>query len=299
MSAPQRLALLAAVLFGLAHTLSRFGLRHVSPRVGASISVPSTALMFWLAAPLLLTINGLTWPAIALFALIGLFFPAAVTILNFESTRLMGPTISSSISATSAAFALLTALLFLDERLTWLIAAGTATIVAGVALLSWDRRDSVRQWASWMLLIPLAAAAIRGNAQTLTKYALTIWSNPFAASLVAYTASTVVVTIASRLQASGSKAGLSTAPTLQSAFSSRRRAFPWFAAVGFCNGTGLYLTYIALQTGKVSMVAPIVAVSPLFTLLANKLLLDDERIDGPVIAGVMITVLGAIMILTH
>ena len=86
---------------------------------------------------------------------------------------------------------------------------------------------------------------------------------------------------------------------MQSAFSSRRRAFPWFAAVGFCNGTGLYLTYIALQTGKVSVVAPIVAISPLFTLLANKLLLDDERIDGPVIAGVMITVLGAIMILTH
>ena len=144
MSSPQWLALLAAVLFGLAHTLSRFGLRHVSPRVGASISVPSTALMFWLAAPWLLTLNGLSWHAMALFALTGLFFPAAVTILNFESTRRMGPTISSAVSATSAAFALFTALLFLDERLTWLIALATATIVAGVALLSWDRRASDR-----------------------------------------------------------------------------------------------------------------------------------------------------------
>jgi drug/metabolite transporter (DMT)-like permease len=293
MSAPQWLALLAAVLFGLAHTLSRFGLRYVPPRVGASISVPATAILFWLAAPFLLNLTGLSWRAIAWFATIGLFFPAAVTILNFESTQRMGPTISSSIGATSATFALLTALLFLGEPLTWLIAFGTATIVVGVALLSWRRDGATRHWASWMLLIPLAAAAIRGNAQTLSKYALTLWSNPFAASLVGYTVSAVILTIIGRSRFAGRNAGNGVTGALD------RRAIPWFVALGFCNGLGLYLTYIALQTGAVGVVAPIVTTAPLFTLLANKLLLHDEPMDAPVVSGVMITVVGVIMILIH
>lgn len=286
MSSPQWLALAAAALFGLAHTLSRFGLRYVPPRIGASISVPTTALLFWLAAPFALDLRGLSWPAVGWFALIGVFFPAAVTILNFESTRRMGPTISSAVGATSAAFALLTALLFLGESLTWLIVLGTATIIAGVALLSWSPARTPRAWAAWMLLIPLSAAAIRGNAQTLSKYALSLWSNPFAASLIGYTVSALILLLASL----GPRRAHGRID---------RGALPWLAGVGFCNGTGLFLTYVALQTGKVGVVAPIVTTAPVFTLLANALLLREERIGAPMVVAVLLTVSGVIMILTH
>ena len=118
MNSPEALALLAALLFGTATTLSKLGLRYVSPRAGAAISLSATALMFWAVAPFQLNLSGVSAEALGLFAVIGVFFPALVSILNFEATLRMGPTVSSAVTSTSAAFALLTAILFLDEPFT-------------------------------------------------------------------------------------------------------------------------------------------------------------------------------------
>lgn len=286
MNSPVALAVLAAFLFGGASTLSQRGLRYVSPRTGASISVPATALMFWLAAPFLLTSQGWSWQALWLFAGIGVFFPAVVSILNFEATARMGPTISSAITSTSAAFAIFTAIVFLDEPVTGLILIGTATIIAGVTALSWDGGKVPRLWASWVLLIPLLGAAVRGNSQTLMKYSLGVWRNPFVATLICYSVSAIVVWLASRSQS-------------QAAGSFDRRAMPWFVAVGFCNGTGLFLTYAALQDGQVAVVAPIVTSAPLFTLLLERIWSREERFDWRIVCGVVATVSGVILILFH
>ncbi len=286
MNAPEMFALLAAVLFGTATTLSKLGLRYVSPRTGAAISLPATAIMFWAAAPFQLSLSGVSAQAIALFALIGVFFPALVSVLNFEATLRMGPTVSSAVTSTSAAFALLTAIVFLGEPFTPLIGLGTFVIIAGVVALSWDSRATSRQWATWVLLIPLAGAAVRGNSQSLMKYALGIWRNPFAASLIGYTVSALVVWLVSRAETK-SIAGVD------------RRAIPWFTGVGFCNGSGLFLTYLALQDGQVGVVSPIVTTAPLFTLILGWLFLREERFDWQIVLGVIATVSGVILILTR
>jgi drug/metabolite transporter (DMT)-like permease len=278
------LALLAAFLFGAATTLSRPGLRYVSARTGASISVPSTAVMFWLLSPFYLTLEGLRSEALILFVLIGILFPAIVSILNFESTRRMGPVISSAVTSTSAAFALFTAILFLGEAMTWKIALGTLIIILGVAAMSWQRGHAPRLWPGWLLVLPLSAALLRGNAQSLMKYALTLWPNPFAASLAAYTMSALVVWVFSRFQA-------------ESDARFDVRAVPWFLGVGFCNGTGLLLTYAALQQGRVGTVAPIVTTAPLFTLLLGALFLREETPGIQVALGVAATVIGVVLIL--
>ena len=155
---PALMAVAAALLFGTGTVVSRLGLRYAPPRVGASISVPATALMFWALAPWLFSTDGLQARALLIFAIVGAFFPAFVTILNFEATRRMGPTISSSVLSTSSAFAVLTAVLFLAEPVTVRMVLGTSAIIAGVVVLSGGTAGAPRRWATWVLLTPLPAA---------------------------------------------------------------------------------------------------------------------------------------------
>jgi drug/metabolite transporter (DMT)-like permease len=76
-----------------------------------------------------------------------------------------------------------------------------------------------------------------------------------------------------------------------------RRALPWFVATGFFNGSSLFLMYVALDQGQVSLVSPIVATYPLFTLALSMLLLRHERIAPRIALGAILTVAGVAVLL--
>src|SRR6266568_1045150 len=101
--------------------------------------------------------------------------PALVTFLNFASNRLTGPTVAGTISSTTPLFAVLGAILFLGEPLSPAAAAGTAAIVLGVVALTARGADRPRPWAAWVILLPLAGAAVRGGAQAAVKGGLALW----------------------------------------------------------------------------------------------------------------------------
>jgi hypothetical protein len=69
---------------------AQFGLRHVEPLSGASISVPAFTLLFILLSPLILHDEPVVWRALPIFAAIGLVFPALLTLLTFASNRALG-----------------------------------------------------------------------------------------------------------------------------------------------------------------------------------------------------------------
>jgi len=276
-------ALAAAAGFGAAMVTMRQGLRYATPVAGAAIGVPATALMFWCLAPLLLDTGGFSLAAAGLFALVGLFFPAAATLLTYSGNQRMGPTITSAVSCTTPMFALAGAILFLGEALSAGNALGTAVIVLGVLVLTWTGGARPRNWPLWALALPFAAAAIRALAQVLTKAGLALWSTPYAAGLIGYTVSAAVILLAAR--ASGPRA-----PT-------DRRAIPWFVATGWLNGGSLFLMYLALVAGQVSVVSPIVATYPLFTLVLALLLLRHERATPRVALGAALTVAGVALLL--
>jgi drug/metabolite transporter (DMT)-like permease len=60
---------------------------------------------------------------------------AAVTLLNFESNRLMGPNTAGAIGGLAPLFAQLLAVMLLGEHLRFEQLSGIAAIVAGVALM--------------------------------------------------------------------------------------------------------------------------------------------------------------------
>jgi drug/metabolite transporter (DMT)-like permease len=277
-------ALCAAAGLGAAMVTTRLGLRYTTPLAGAAIGVPSTTLMFWCLAPFLLDLGGFDLAAAGMFALVGLFFPAVVTLLTYTGNQRMGPTITSAVSCTTPMFALCGAILVLGEALTAGNVLGTAVIVLGMLVLTWVDSARPRSWPLWAILLPFAAAAIRALAQVFTKSGLALWSNPYAAGLIGYSVSAAVILVAARL-GGAPKTG-------------DRRAVPWFVATGFLNGSSLFLMYVALVEGRVSLVSPIVATYPLFTLVLSVLLLRQERVTPRAALGAGLTVAGVILLLS-
>lgn len=274
------LALLAAAGFGVAMVFTKVGLRHMGAAAGALVSIPSTAALYWLLAAFFLDTAGWIAAAVAIFAAVGLFFPVLVTLLVFEANRRMGPTAASGVSSTAPLFATAGAVVFLGEALTLQVVAGTVAVVLGVAVLSREKGGGPRRWPRWVLVLPLAAAGIRGLAQAATKAGLVLWANPFAAGLIGYTVSSAAVLAAHRGLARGAPLAFD------------RRGVPWFMLAGASNGLAVLAMYHALDTGSVTVVSPIVATYPLVTAVLSASALREERIDARVLLGIALTVAG-------
>jgi drug/metabolite transporter (DMT)-like permease len=278
------LALLSSVFLGTAVVLANVGLRYLHPARGALVSIPSTTVAYWLLAPFLLHGEGWNAAAFAIFAAVGVVFPAVVTLLNFASNRITGPTIAGTVSSTTPLFAVLIAIVFLGEPLTIAASAGTAAIVLGVIAFAGRGAGGARAWTAWAILLPLAGAAIRGGAQAVVKGGLALWPEPFVAVLVGYTMSCATIFAAGR------------ALVPESAAPFNRRGVLWFASVGACNGAGILAMYAALARSQVSVVSPLVATYPLFTLALSALFLRDEKFGPRVLLGVALTVAGVIVL---
>lgn len=277
---PSLLALFSAACFGGALIVVHFGLRHATTRLGARISLTTTFLLLWLCAPFLLDVSGWHARAAAIFALVGLFYPAAVTVITYESNRLLGPTLTGTVSSCSPLFAAALAVLVLGERLTASVVAGGLIIVAALVVMSWQPR--ARTAIDWHLLLPIAGAFLRALAQTLGKLALTLWPSPYAAALIGYTVSGVAIWSLPQRGDPNDSLNL--------------RAAPWFAAAGILNGSALLLLYEALRAGSVAVVAPLVALYPLFTMLFSAVFIRSEPLARRVVIGAFIAVAGVVLL---
>ena len=271
------LAGLSALCFGTALVTSKCGLRSLDARAGAAISIPTATLLFVIASPFALTTSGFILHAALLFALVGLFFPALVTLLTFESNDRLGPTLTAAVSGTAPLFALAAAAVLLGEQLPARAVAAAMGVAAGVALLSWRATDERRAALGWAIVLPVVGALVRGVAQAVAKAGLALWPNPFAAGLIGYVVSSAAVVAADRIPRNR-----------KSAYT--RSAVAWFALTGALNGGAVLLMYVALSTAPVSLVAPVVAAYPLVTMILGAAVLREQAPSARMIAGAALTV---------
>ncbi|HET7366342.1 MAG TPA: EamA family transporter [Burkholderiales bacterium] len=262
----------SAICFGSALVTAKLGLRAIDARSGAAISIPTATALLVLAAPFALDLSGFTLVAALVFAALGIFFPAVVTLLTFAANDRLGPSVTGTVSSTAPLFALAAAFAFLGERIPARALVAAVAVVAGVALLSWRGGTLVRR-ALWL---PLAGAALRGIVQVVAKAGLALWPSPFAASLIGYGVSSATVSLAARGRQR----------------SHERRALLWFMATGLLNGCAVLLMYAALNAAPVSLVAPLVAGYPLVTVLLGAAVLREERLSVRSVAGALLIVSG-------
>jgi drug/metabolite transporter (DMT)-like permease len=235
-------------------------------------------------APLLLDWRDSSLTSAAVFVAVGLFFPATVTLLIFEANRQMGPNASAAFANLTPLFSVVSSMIFLQEAPYLLQAFGIGAIIAGVMMLSMDRQWLGVSWSYPAVAFPIGAAAICGFTQPITKFGLTQWPSPFAATLIAYTVSSVVVASVVVRRSAGWPSGYDRAGLL------------WFACVGLCNGIGV-LAYGALARGSVLLVSPLVATCPLVTLGLTTVLFRSAKTSTTVLLGMLTTVLGVIALI--
>ena len=279
------LAIGAAILLGGGLVLTQFGLKQVHPLSGAAISIPAFTLCFLLVSPGLLAGETIIWNAVPIFVAVGLVFPALLTLLTFAGNRALGPVVTASLGNISPLFSVLLAVVLLGEPLRLGQFAGLLLIVAGVLIITVTRTRDMRSWRTWALLLPLAAAVLRGVIPPAIKIGLEIWPNPIAACLIGYVCSTLTVLTVERVR---NGRFIVQAPW---------RGRLWFAATGICNGVGTLMIYAALGAGPVSVVAPLVAAYPMVTVGLNMLVFGRTQGALRLAAGAALTVLGVVLIL--
>ena len=278
------LALAAAFCFALGQILIQYGLRSVPSWRSPIYTIVSSLVVAWLAVPFFIDWHQANWGAVAIFAAVGCVFPVMVSILTVRSNERLGPAVASAVGNLAPMFAVIGAVLFLDERLGSVQALGLALIVGGVVLLALRGGAGGRQWPIWVLVLPLAAAFIRGAIQPAIKSGLALWHEPLAAAAVGYLASTIVIMalVGRRARREGR---------------ADRSGVGWFVGVGLANGTATFLLYAALGLGSITVVAPLVAVFPLIAVALSWLMLRGERLPALGLLGIAISVGGVILLL--
>jgi uncharacterized membrane protein len=273
----------SALLFALSNHFTNMGLQRSDARSGTLVSVATSAGAYWLFAPLYL--QGWYWltSAALLFAVVGIIRPALSTTLAISSIKLMGPTLTSSLTAATPIFGAIFAIAVLGERLTLPIAAGTAAVVAGAVVAAWNPRGLKRSWPLWAIALPLGASLIRAIGHIATKYGLIEVNSPSFAVLVGNTVSLATAVVLFRREggvpASGTRAGNL-----------------WFFAAGIANALSLQFLNNALAVGDVVAVVPIVSATPVFTLLFGMLYFGRETITWRTIATMALIVPGVILV---
>lgn len=278
-------AFASAAFLGAGVVFSQLGLRTMEPLSGAAVSVPAFTLLFLLASPILLAGEPVVWRGLPIFAAIGLFFPASLTLLAFASNRALGPVITSTLGNLAPLFSVSLAVLLLHEPLRPAQFAGAVFAVLGAVIISVTRPRDLGDWRSWALLLPLAAAFVRGIVPPLVKLGLEVWPSPLWACLIGYVMSSLVVLTVQRLR-KGSF--LANAPASGRA---------WFAITGISNGLATLMLFAAVRHGPITLVAPIVAVYPIVTVLLSTVMLKHIAITPRIIGGTVLTVGGVALVL--
>ena len=272
---PALLSLAAAILFAFGHQFSRIALRFVDSQTAVLWQIGISVSIYWLAAPFYMEAWYWTASVLPLLVVLGCFRPLLSANLGMAGTRILGPTISATLSAISPLFGIALGVMLLAETLSWEIAVGSIGIVAGVILIS-SRGRSSRTWPLVALLLPIGAALVRSLSHAFSKIALEEIPSPFFVALVTYSVS-FVLALANQAR-TGRPAVTAVAP----------EGVKWLLATATIFGTSVLVLNMALMHGRLIVVAPIVACAPLFTLLLGAAVFREDAITRRVVFAVLI-----------
>lgn len=281
---PVFLALASAFLFAVGAQFQHIGLADVGSRQGAAISITAAALFHWLMAPWMLDGSNWTKSAVFIFIAVGIFRPSLSANLSVSGTRFLGPTLSSALGSTSPLFGVALGVLWLGEAFTWQIALGTAGIIAAVLMLSLGNARVKTSWPLWALALPIGAALIRSLAHVFSKIGMREIPDPYFVGLVGFSVSAIIALTAARISKPAAPVDW------------RGRGAYWFVAAGFMFGTAIISLNNALLRGEITMVVPIIAMSPIFSMLLSIFVFKREHLTARVVIAVLMVVPSVIFI---
>ena len=276
------LALGGAVCSAVSTILIRQGLRASNAYTGLWINVIVGTVGLWGAVFLMVPFDAFHLSAVPFFVLSGVLGTVVGRLFRFVSIEAVGAPVAASITNLNAFIAVGLAILFLGERVTLPILAGTLVIVLGTVLLSLSgRRVGFRLRH---LIYPFLCASCFGAVAIIRKVGLS-QTGPLFGSAINVT--TALIAFTTFLLVSGN----------QQALVCKGRSLRYFIGAGVAENAGVFLNIVALSLGQVSVVTPLYGTAPLFVLLMTFIFLRGlETLTWRIVVGSLLIVFGVYLL---
>lgn len=258
-------------------------------RKGTAFSNPSTAALvsFSVNAALLVPFIFYQYPTDKIFQTANLYFvltgiiqPAMVRVMFYVGIVRLGVSRAGPIRGTSPFFSVAIAFFLFQERPELLVYLGGVLTVAGTWMVSYQRAGEAK-WRTLDLMFPLGAAMLASVSQNIRKIGLNSTSEPIIAATIS-TATSLVCLLGS-LVFSGKASSIKIT----------RECLPYYGGAAVFALIGQLCTFIALNGGQISVVAPLINTTPLFVIGLTALFLrGEEKINTAVVIGVILLVAG-------
>ena len=282
---PEFIALAAAILYSGGTITARVGMHYSSPLTAACVLLFLRTVVFWGGVFLMGGIPHVEWTPLLLFVGLGVL-QTATSLLQLTGIHRLGAARAEPLRNTYPLWSAVIAIAFLGEQASLGIIAGTLLVVGGITLISWQPAESGLRYRWWEGIFSLLAALFAGVAFPIRRIAFDISNEPlyFAAvlAIVSFVSLGPYVNVRLRTEQ----------------FVLSRSAVPPFILSGFFESAGSLLSLIAVSLGRVVVVSPIVASSPLWTLILTVVFLRGlERINIRTVTGTFAVMTGTISII--
>ena len=283
-------ALLSAFLIGLNTIVIKKSLNRASTFSVAVMLTTIGTIFFWVIIWFLYPDAkiGMNIKACLYFIIAGLFAPGLLRLVFFMGIDRVGVSIASSIMAAIPVFAVVIAVLFLNEKLSSVLAFGIILIVVGIILFEQDKNGnkSKKEFRGKDITLLLLGAVAGAVAITFRKMGLHLWNFPIMGVALGFSSALITYLIL-----------LICSPKLRKKISFQFGDFPLFVAGGLSLSFGWLCTFYALSHGPVVVVAPLNAMHPLVVMTLSTIFLkDSERITGLKISGCLSVLVGVVLI---
>jgi drug/metabolite transporter (DMT)-like permease len=283
---PEALALLNALCFAISDVLIRNAMRS-APLAMCLVGLRGAQLLLLLPlAALEVRTAAVNGAGVAWFVFAGLLNPAMFSVLYTVGIRRIGVSRASPIKGVSPIFGAAFAILLLGERPIAIHALGIVLVVAGIITISLDPKGmTTRTWRRRDALFPILAASCSGFGANLFKFGILAMPSAYLGSALASVSAAVLTISAVALGGHLDVKHL------------RGTAGRSLLFAGFIGGMGIVLQVSALRIGEVSVVLPLVQISPLLTIAISYVFLRQvERFSWNIIFGAPMTVAGSILV---
>ncbi len=288
-----------AILSAFSSALNRIFLRRgvigiADPTIGVLITVPLSLPLFLIilvATGKVQDIFSFPWQSYVWLSVAGILNYYAGRTSNYIAVQLLGANVCSVLVRIAPIIAATIGITFLGEALSGQLTAGILLTIGGVGIASLGLKMAMNgrhgsHLSSRGIYYALLTGFFFGLSPIFIKMGLHDAYSPIAALFISYSAAAVVLSVQLFRQRKR-----------EALFSMKGSVFRFFGLVCLFTSAAQVLRFIALSISPVSVVTPLVHTSPVFLLILSFLFNRKlEVFNAAVVAGVVLTVAGAILV---
>ena len=285
-------ALVTLITYGLDFFFVRKGLAKTPNPIVAAFVTLTVNFSFFITLTLIFEpLSSLTPKLVFFFIIAGTLAPGLARLFSYKGIETLGISITAPIVNAEALFAVLMAVLFLNEPVTALVVAGVLSAVTGLVILGYESGKKKPARLSGEIryryfFFPVLASIFYGVSVFFRKMGLNVLGSPILGATFTSGTSWVITFIF--LMATGNGKGL---------LALKKESLFYFVIGGSLTCLGWYALFNALHLGRVSIVTPIATSYSLVTLLLSYLLLrETERITPKIVLATILVIAGVVML---